>query len=81
MGCIDDQTDIMFTTERQHPLCIERSVYPLPMMQGDVLLTRLRAVIIGVTPLFQHFYSLSALCRSSEYQYHLIDILHNDRKS
>ena len=79
MGCIYDNADALFTTERLHRLSIECPIYPLPMMQGDVLLTCLRAVIIGITTLFQHFHSLAALSRSSEYQYHLIYILRNGR--
>ena len=62
-------------------------VFPIQtdaIVQGDVLLASLGAIIIGMalgtlhetfvslaaSALFQHLYRLAALCRSSEYQYH-----------
>ena len=69
--CIYDETDAVFTAEHLHRLSIECPVYALPMMQGDVLFSRLRAVIIGIATLFQHFHSLAPLSRSSEYKYHI----------
>ena len=70
MGCIYDEPDVVFTTERPHRLSIEGPVYPLPMMQGDVLFPCLRTVEVRRAPLFQHFHSLAPFSRSSEYQYH-----------
>ena len=70
MGCINNQTDMLRLTKRTHRLLVEGAVYPLSMMQGDVLLPCLRAVEIRRTSLLQHLYSLTAFCRSSEYQYH-----------
>ena len=72
MGSIDYQTDLVLTAEQLHRLGIKSSILSDAMMQDDVLLARLRAVVVGATSLFQHLYRLAALCRSSEYEYHIV---------
>ena len=51
MGCkrmasIDNELDVMLTTERQHRFCVKSPVDTLPMMKRDVLFTSLRAIEI-----------------------------------
>ena len=84
MGCIDHQPYAMLQTERLHRLCIHCPIDAQPVMQGDGLLARLGAVVIGLplgtlhetlvrlaaSALFQHLYGLTPFRRSSKYQYH-----------
>ena len=72
MGCIDYQPDVMRQAKLLHRRYIHRPVDTLAMMHRDVLLTRLGAVVIGITRLFQHLHGLAPFSRSSKYQYHLI---------
>ena len=46
MGCIHHQTDIVLTTEVLHSFSIQRTIDALPMMKGQVLLSRLRTIIV-----------------------------------
>ena len=69
MGCIDDETDVMLLTKRTHRLLIKGTIQTNAVMQGNILLTCLGAVIIGIASLFQHFHSLTAFRRSSKYEY------------
>ena len=70
VGCIDNQADFVLSAKASHRFSIQSSVYALPVMQGNVLLTRFGAVEVGRTCLFQHLRSLTSFCCSSENQYH-----------
>ena len=70
MGSIHDKSDVVLLTENMHRRCIKCAVQTNAMMQRNVLLASLRAVVIGVASLFQHLNSFTAFRCTSEYQYH-----------
>ena len=70
MGSIHDEPYLMLTDEQLHRLAVQCAIDALTIVQRDVLLTRLGAVVIDVTALFQHLHGLTPFRRSSEYQYH-----------
>ena len=70
MGSIHDETDGVLLTKRLHCLTVQRTVNALSVVQRDVLLARLSAIVKGFTRFLQHLHSLAALRRTSEYQYH-----------
>ena len=74
MGSIHYQTDGVLLTERPHCLAIKRTIHALSVVQRDVLLTRLGAVVKDLAALLQHLHSLAAFRRTSENQYHAISI-------
>ena len=70
MGCIHDEANTMFHTERPHRLPVHRSSDTLAVVKRHILLPRLRTVVIAIAALLQHLHGLPAFRRSSEYQYH-----------
>jgi hypothetical protein len=72
VGGIDNESDIVLLTEPLHSFTVQRTIDTLSVMQGQLLLTCLRAVEVERSCLFQYLCSLSTFRRSSEYQYHAV---------
>ena len=70
MGGVDEQADLMFAAEQFHGSLVHSAIDAQTMLQAELLLTRLRAVVIRLASLFQHLSRLAALCGSAEYQDH-----------
>jgi hypothetical protein len=70
MGGIHDQSDGMLTAKRQHRPAVHRTVDALAVLRRQILLARLRTIIIRRAALVEHLHRPAAFRRSSEYQYH-----------
>ena len=70
MGGIHQQPYGMLTAEGGHRLRVHGAVEPSSMVQRQLLLSRLRRVVIGRAALFQHLHGLASLRCSSKKQYH-----------
>ena len=65
VGSVDQEPDSVATTEAVHALNIHSAIHTLSVMQGNILLARLRAVKIGCTGFLQHLHGLAAFRCSS----------------
>ena len=70
MGSIHNEADIMLLTTGNHLRHFHTSRQMNTMYKVDFLPIAASRIIIGGASLFQYLYGLTALRRSSEYQYH-----------
>ena len=70
MGSINNQTNAVLTTTGNHLWHLHASRQMDAMHQFYLLPVAASRIIIGGASLLQHLHSLTALRRSSEYQYH-----------
>ena len=81
MGSIHHQPYRMLTDKLPHSLTIHRPVRAHTVMQRQLLLARLCAVIIAITSFFQHLCRPATFRRPAEYQYHAAKVRKSEKKN